>query len=169
MSGFDYPYSDVIDLRELLTYLNEHSLIRPSWHQMLDLFGDGPLDRVRSTPTIRSQRKYPYYDISAVENMTMPSAARRTPRSRCTTGGVRKAVFGTENGLTKAALILASAEVVPFVGWHHTEHASIADFSCVLLHYPFIEHLLREGRGGRADRSISRVSASGSTRDTGRD
>jgi hypothetical protein len=135
---FDYPYSDVIGVSGLLTYLNAHSYTAVV-AQMLDLFGDGPLDdRERSAPEDSLAEKYPYYDISAVEKHDYTFGRPANTAIKMHTGGVRKAVFGTENGLTKAALILASAEVVPFVGWHHTEHASIADFSCVLLHYPFL-------------------------------
>jgi hypothetical protein len=134
---FDYPYSDVIDLGELLAYLNEHSYTAVV-AQMLDMFGDGPLDRLGSTSDDALEEKYPYYDISAVEKHDYVFGRPPNSEIKMHFGGVRKTVFGTENGLTKAALILASAEVVPFVGWHHTEHASIADFSCVLLHYPFL-------------------------------
>jgi len=134
---FDYPYSDVIDLGELLAYLNERSYTAVV-AQMLDMFGDGPLDRLGSTPDDALEEKYPYYDISAVEKHDYVFGRPENSAIKMHSGGIRKTVFGTENGLTKAALILASAEVVPFVGWHHTEHASIADFSCVLFHYPFV-------------------------------
>jgi hypothetical protein len=30
------------------------------------------------------------------------------------------------------------SEIRPFVGWHQTANAAIADFTCVLLHYPFV-------------------------------
>ena len=156
---FDYPYSDVIGVRRLLTYLNEHSYTAVV-AQMLDLFGDGPLDRVRSTPEDSLGEKYPYYDISAVEKHDYAFGRPANSAIKMHSGGIRKAVFGTENGLTKAALILASAEVVPFVGWHHTEHASIADFSCVLLHYPFLSTFYEKVEEAvRTDRY--RVSASG--------
>src|SRR5215475_4167062 len=134
---FDYPYSDVINLGEVLAYLNEHSYTAVL-AQMLDMFGDGPLDRLGSTPEDALEEKYPYYDISAVEKHDYGFDHPPNSEIKMHTGGIRKTVFGTENGLTKAALILASAKVVPFVGWHHTAGASIADFSCVLLHFPFV-------------------------------
>ena len=136
---FDYPYSDVIDVRGLLTYLNEHSYTA-ALAQMLDLFGSGPLDRVRSSPDDSLRETYPYYDISAVEKHDYVFDRPANSAIKMHSGGIRKAVFGTENGLTKAALIFLSKEIVPFVGWHHTEHASIADLSCVLLHYPFLSN-----------------------------
>jgi len=134
---FDYPYSDVMDLGGLLAYLNEHSYTAVV-AQMLDMFGDGPLDRLDSTAEDALEDKYPYYDISAVEKHDYVFGRPANFAIKMHSGGVRKTVFGTDNGLTKAALILASAEVVPFVGWHHTEGALIADFSCVLLHFPFV-------------------------------
>jgi hypothetical protein len=134
---FDYPYSDVIDVRSLLTYLNVNAYTAVL-AQMLDLFADGPLDGIRSTPDDSLKEKYPYYDISAVEKHDYPFDRPANSAIKMHTGGIRKAVFGTENGLTKAALILASPQIVPFVGFHQTRGASIADFSCVLLHYPFL-------------------------------
>jgi len=156
---FDYPYSDVIDLGGLLAYLNEHSYTAVV-AQMLDMFGDGPLDRLGSTPEDTLEEKYPYYDISAVEKHDYVFGRPENSAIKMHSGGVRKTVFGTENGLTKAALILASAEVVPFVGWHHTEGASIADFSCVLLHFPFVSTFGKKVEEAvRTDRY--RVSAAG--------
>lgn len=133
---FDYPYSNVMDLRSLLTYLNEHAYTAVL-AQMLDLFSDGPLDLVSRGPDESPQDQCSYYDISAVEKHDYVFDRPANPAIKMHAGGIRKAVFGTENGLTKAALILASPEVVSFVGWHHTRRASVADFSCVLLHYPF--------------------------------
>ena len=134
---FDYPYSDVIGVRTLLTYLNEHSYTAVL-AQMLDLFGDGPLDRVSGIHDDSLREKCPYYDISAVDKHDYAFGRPANPAIKMHAGGVRKAVFGTENGLTKAALIFVSTEIVPFVGWHHTDRSSIADLSCVLLHYPFV-------------------------------
>jgi len=159
---FDYPYSNLIDVRRLLTYLNAHGYTAVL-AQMLDLFGDGPLDRVRSTPDDSLRETCPYYDISAVETHDYTFGNPANPAIKMHAGGIRKAVFGTANGLTKAALIFASSELVPFVGWHHTDRASIADFSGVLLHYPFLSTFYeRVKEAVRSDRY--RVSASGEYR-----
>jgi len=156
---FDYPYSDIIGLGELLAYLNEHSYTAVV-SQMLDMFGDGPLSGLRSTSEDALEDTCPFYDISALEKHDYRFGRPPNSEIKMHSGGVRKAVFGTENGLTKAALILASAEVVPFVGWHHTEGASIADFSCVLLHFPFVNNFYEKVEEAvRTDRY--RVSASG--------
>ena len=159
---FDYPYSDLIDVRRLLTYLNTHGYTAVL-AQMLDLFGDAPLDRMRSTPDDSLRETCPYYDLSAVETHDYTFGRPANPAIKMHSGGIRKAVFGTANGLTKAALIFASSDLVPFVGWHHTDGASIADFSGVLLHYPFLSTFYeRVEEAVRSDRY--RVSASGEYR-----
>jgi hypothetical protein len=53
-------------------------------------------------------------------------------------GGIRHRVFGTKNGLTKAALIRADRGMELFVYWHHVRGGAVADFTAVLLHYPFV-------------------------------
>ena len=70
-------------------------------------------------------------------------------------GGIRRTVFGTNNGLTKAALVLMDGKVKPFVEWHQTAGAVVADVTCVLMHYPFVstfaekvEDAVRTGRYG---------------------
>jgi hypothetical protein len=78
---FDYPYSDVLAVRNLLTYLNDNAytaVLAP----MLDLFADGPLDGVRSNPDDSLKEKYPYYDISAVEKHDYHGASCVDPTQR---------------------------------------------------------------------------------------
>jgi hypothetical protein len=53
-------------------------------------------------------------------------------------GGIRHRVFGTKNGLTKAALIRADRGMELFVYWHHVRGGAVAEFTAVLLHYPFV-------------------------------
>ena len=64
-------------------------------------------------------------------------------------------VFGTNNGLTKSALVLMDGRVKPFITWHHAKGARMADISCLLRHYPFVssfcakvEDAARTGRYG---------------------
>lgn len=75
------------------------------------------------------------------------SGAHRPPREWPTDGTVNQdarreysQVFGTENGLTRTALILRSDDLRPFVRYHHAVDAVIADFTCVLMHYPFVRN-----------------------------
>lgn len=134
---FDYPFSGVLGVGELLKYLNTHSYTAVL-AQMLDLFSDGPLRDVKSAPDDSLKERYPYYDISNVEKRRYRFGRPANAEIKMHGGGIRKSIFGTENGLTKAALILLAPDLVPFVGFHQTANAVIADFSCVLLHYPFV-------------------------------
>ena len=50
----------------------------------------------------------------------------------CFGGGIRRSVFGTENGLTKAPLVFVDDQIETFVEWHHVRHGRIADVTGVL-------------------------------------
>ena len=134
---FDYPFSGVLDVGALLTYLNRNSYTAVL-AQMLDLFSDTPLKDLKSAPGDSLKERHTYYDISNVERAPYPFDTPANAEIKMHSGGIRKSIFGTENGLTKAALIRLSADLIPFVGWHQTANATVADFTCVLLHYPFV-------------------------------
>ncbi|HTD09654.1 MAG TPA: glycosyltransferase family 2 protein [Solirubrobacteraceae bacterium] len=135
---FDYPNSDQVALRAVLTYLNEHRYTAVV-AQMLDMFADGPLERVRSHPEDRLRDAYPFYDISAIRKADYYFSRITNPDVMLHFGGIRSQVFRTGNGLTKAALVKVEPEIELFVTWHHVNGATLADFTCVILHYPFVE------------------------------
>lgn len=134
---FDYPFSETLDVGALLRYLNTNSYTAVL-AQMLDLFSDIPLGDLTSAPSDSLKERYPYYDVSNIEKRAYRHGTPANAEIKTHFGGVRKSIFGTENGLTKAALILLSRDLVPFVVFHHHANAAIADFTCVLLHYPFV-------------------------------
>lgn len=134
---FDYPGSDRMEIGALLAYLNENAYTAVL-AQMLDLFSDVPLDRLESSPRDSLKERYCYYDTSEVERHPYRFGTPANPAIRMHAGGIRKAIFGTENGLTKACLIRLVPPVIPFVGFHQVANAAIADFTAVLLHYPFV-------------------------------
>ena len=134
---FDYPCSDRMGVGALLTYLNRHAYTAVL-AQMLDLFSDVPLDQLESTPQDSLRERYRYYDTSAVERHPYRFGTPANPAIRAHAGGIRKTLFGTENGLTKACLVRLVPPLVPFVGFHQAANAAIADFTAVLLHYPFV-------------------------------
>lgn len=134
---FDYPFSDVLNLKMLLAYLNAHAYTAVV-AQMLDLFSEHSLGQQQSGKEDCVKQIYRYYDIS---NIRLDEYRFGTPSNKDIKfhfDGIRKTLFDTENGLSKAALVLLSDDIVPFVGWHHVANARIADFTCVLLHYPFV-------------------------------
>ena len=135
---FDYPFSESLNLRDLLRYLNANNYTAVV-AQMLDLFADVALNELESKADDMLKQKYVYYDISAIEKTDYVWSELSNPEIRMHWGGIRKMVFGTTNGLTKAALVLMNGKVRPFFSWgHHAEGAFIADIACILMHYPFV-------------------------------
>ena len=134
---FDYPDAGTVPLRALLRYLNEqrHTAVVA---QMLDMFADGPLERLRSTPADRLRDAYPFYDTSRVRQSEYTYSQLTNPNVRMHQGGIREQAFGTRNYLTKAPLVRVTSDLELFVDWHHVRGATISDFTAVLLHYPFV-------------------------------
>lgn len=151
---FDYPFSESLGLRDFLGYLatNRYTAVVA---QMLDMFSDVPLNELESKPDDMLKEKYVFYDISCIEKEDYLWSERSNPDIKMHWGGIRKLVFGTINGLTKAALVLMDGRVKPFITWHHVRGARMADISCLIRHYPFVssfyakvEDAVRTGRYG---------------------
>jgi hypothetical protein len=134
---FDYPFSRSLSLGDFLRYLN-HNRYTAVVAQMLDMFSGGPFTTIESTPDDRLKEKYPFYDLSSIVKSEYEWSEPSTPHIKMHWGGIRRAVFGTGNGLTKAALVRMDGRVRPFVEWHQATGALVADVSCVLMHYPFV-------------------------------
>lgn len=151
---FDYPFSSTLSLADFLGYLN-HNNYTAVVAQMLDMFSDVTLNNLKSQPDDLLGEKYVYYDISSIDKEEYLWSERSNPAIKMHWGGIRKMVFGTINGLTKAALVLMDGRVRPFITWHHPKGARMADISCLLRHYPFVssfqakvEDAARTGRYG---------------------
>ena len=105
--------------------------------QMLDMFPSGPLgDMPHESPDDIGAR-YPFFDISDISKRPYHFDSDPTSTLQFHRGGIRRTVFGSENALTKAALIYVDDRIETFVSWHHVRNASFADVTGVLLHYPF--------------------------------
>jgi Glycosyl transferase family 2 len=148
---FDFPYSHSLSLKDFLRYLNEHRYTGVI-NQMLDMFSDLPLSDLGRTTQCALKRRYNRYDISAIEKVPYRHQPIENGRIKKHFGGVRKTIFGTNNGLTKVSLIRIDGQLEPFVQWHHTRGARIADISCVLLHYPFIDFAAKASEAIRSQR-----------------
>jgi hypothetical protein len=151
---FDYPYSNILNLHDFLSYLNKNHYTAVI-AQLLDMFSDKPLAELDNSVDEFIQEKFKYYDISGIEKRNYLFSEYPTGAIKFHFGGIRRLIFGTYNGLTKASLILMDGKVESFVGWHHTRNARIADISCVFKHYPFInsffakvQDAVRTGRYG---------------------
>lgn len=135
---FDYPYSQTIALRDFLRYLNEYRYTAVL-AQMVDMFAPVSLSEVRSGVEDSVVDKYTHYDLSSIRKVTYTWPGMSNPDIKWHLGGVRGRVFGTNNSLTKAALLYGDGKLRPFVSFHHVKGARIADISCLLRHYPFVE------------------------------
>jgi hypothetical protein len=135
---FDFPYSDSIPLRDFLRYLNRHQYTGVVT-QMLDMFSDVPLSNAGAATGTSLQSVYNRYDVSSIEKLPYRHQHIENDSIKKHFGGIRKTIFGTNNGLTKISLLRVDGKVEPFIQWHHTRGAKIADISCVLFHYPFVE------------------------------
>ena len=151
---FDYPFSESLRLAAFLQYLNtnRYSAVVA---QMLDMFSDIPLSKLESKTDDILKEKYVYYDISDIEKEDYLWSKRSNPAIKMHWGGIRKRVFGTNNGLTKSPLVFMDGKVKQFITWHHPKGARMADISCLLRHYPFVssfcdkvEDAVRTGRYG---------------------
>src|SRR5215218_28133 len=144
---FDYPYSDVLGLNSFLGYLNERSYTAVV-AQMLDMFPEEPLSgsRVANLPDEPLKQRHRFYDVSNIRRENI----KELPRLRNNTlesddieffsGGVRSTLFRSTSLLTKFPLVFSDGRIKPFDGSSHwVDNARIADFTCVLLHYKFLD------------------------------
>jgi glycosyltransferase involved in cell wall biosynthesis len=133
---FDYVGSDVVALGQLLRYLDSRGFTAVV-AQMLDLFSDWPLSHIPLRMEDDLKSNYVYCDLSEIEQSPYRWSKLSSDGVRMHHGGIRKTLFGTNNGLTKAPLVFVSPRIRLFRDWHHAENAHVADFTSVLLHYPF--------------------------------
>jgi hypothetical protein len=151
---FDYPFSESLSLSGFLGYLNANRYTAVV-AQMLDMLPEVTFNELENKPDDMLKEKYVYYDMSAIEKTEYLWSERSNPDIKMHWGGVRKSVFGTDNGLTKSPLVLIDGQVETFITWHHVKGARMADISCLLRHYPFVssfsakvEDAVRTGRYG---------------------
>jgi GT2 family glycosyltransferase len=132
---FDYPGSESLPVDDLLTYLTEHGYTAVV-AQMVDMFADGPLADSPTEP-VDLRSAFPYFDITDISKQ--PYWYDDEPESPLKShhGGIRRTIFGSNNGLSKAALTFVDDRIEIFAAWHHARNARFADITCALLHFPF--------------------------------
>jgi len=101
------------------------------------MFSDAPLAGIVDDGEKPLEEIYRYYDTSNIAKSEYRWSELSSADVKMHHGGIRKTMFGTNNGLTKAALVFVGPGVKLFRDWHHAENAQVADLTCVLLHYPF--------------------------------
>jgi hypothetical protein len=156
---FDYPYSDVLGLDSFLRYLSERSFTAVV-AQMLELFSEKPLQDTAATigGDVPVKELYRFYDVSDVRSDNWRLEVARGTNNTLTneevtslSGGIKSTIFGRNATLTKHPLIFSDGMVKPVDGTaHRVSNARIADITCVLYHYRFLdnfyEHIRRAVR-----------------------
>src|SRR5215216_478219 len=158
---FEYPYSDVVGLDSFLGYLTEKSYTAVA-AQMLDMFPEEPLSgREETLQDEPLKERYRFYDISYITRTSI----KENPRLRNNTlesdeieifrDGIENTIFGSKPLRTKFPLVFTDGRIKPFDrSSHWVDNARIADITCVLLHYKFLDgyfqkqaaQAVREGR-----------------------
>jgi glycosyl transferase family 2 len=144
---FDYPYSDVVSLSTLLGYLSSNSYTAVV-AQMLDMFPEEPLSGSRegSLPDEPLKERHRFYDVSNVRTENIKELRRlrnnilESDDIEFFSGGIRSTIFRTTSLLTKFPLVFSDGRVKTFDGSAHwVDNARIADLTCVLFHYKFLD------------------------------
>lgn len=146
---FDYPFSDVVDLKALLGYLSENSYTAVVAY-MLDMFpekisADEPLPEDLSVKELKETNRFydlsgvtreRYYDVGEIGNVLS------NEEIEVLRGGVRQDVFNVRPMLTKHPLVFLDDELRPMdLSDHWAGNARVADFTGVLLHYKLSNNL----------------------------
>jgi hypothetical protein len=155
---FDWPFSRVVSIGSLLRYLNARGYTAVI-AQMLDLFSELPISEVRDDPEEDITKNYRYYDISNISKTNYTISRLSYDGVKAHNGGVRKTLFGSNNGLTKAPLVFVDRRIQLFKLWHHAANAYIANFTCVLLHYPFTSSFYNKVRDAAATKRYGFVTS----------
>ena len=146
---FDYPYSDIVGLGSLLRYLNGKSYNAVA-AQALDMFPEKPLSGASpaSEPDTPLKELHRFYDVSRltrkpikeIPDLLLDNTLESGEVERLS-GGIREMVFGFAPSLTVFPLVFFDDGVkLMQSGRHRVNNARIADVTCVLFHYKFVEH-----------------------------
>jgi hypothetical protein len=147
---FDFPYSDIIGLDSLLGYLNSKSYTAVA-AQMLDMCPEKPLSSRAGNLDEPLKELHRFYDLSNIERRRMKRYSRLnntldSDEIETFRGGIHDTIFGTWPHLTKFPLLFSDGKVKPMDddSSHRVGNAKIADFTCVLFHYKFLNKHFHE-------------------------
>src|SRR5215216_6323779 len=145
---FDYPYSDVVGLNSFLGYLTEKSYTAVA-AQMLGMFPEEPLSgREGNLQDEPLKERHRFYDISNISRTSVTKKQHRHDKKNTLQSdeigifrdGIRSAIFSDSPLLTKFPLVFKDGRIKPFDrSAHWVANARIADISCVLFHYKFLD------------------------------
>jgi glycosyltransferase involved in cell wall biosynthesis len=145
---FEYPYSDVVSLKALLRYLNEHSYTAVVTY-MLDMFPETllPASEDLSTEYEDLKEVYRFYEISDVRTWDYNEGGDignvvSNEEIEILQGGVQQRLFGIGPLLMKHPLVFLDEKLKPHdMSDHWAGNARIADFTALFLHYKLSANL----------------------------
>jgi MoaA/NifB/PqqE/SkfB family radical SAM enzyme len=141
---FDHPFSNILSMKELLTYLKKKNYTSVVAN-MLDMFAK-ETEFSESKINTDLLNKYCYYDISHLQNNKYFSKFKvyclynslADKRMKYYYGGIRDTLFKTPSSrylLVKHPLIYVNGKLEPVTNPHFCNKANIADITCLLRHY----------------------------------
>lgn len=151
---FDYPFSEIVTTDSFLRYLTQNRFTAVV-AQMLDMFPEGPISAARLQRRETLKERHVFYDLSDIERKNYSGAGIVTgvgntisnKEIKAFRGGIQQRVFGLRGPLTKHPLVFFDGTVKPMDGSsHNVSHARVADVTCVLLHYRFLDYLYEKTR-----------------------
>src|SRR5215218_10054074 len=150
---FDYPYSDVVGFDSFLGYLTEKSYTAVA-AQMLDMFLEEPLSgREENLEDEPLKERLRFYDISNISRRSIKELHHLHNRNNKLESdeiemfrdGIQNTIFGSKPLRTKFPLVFTDGRIKPFDrSSHWVDNANIADITCVLLHYKFLDGYLHK-------------------------
>ena len=159
---FDFPFSDILDLRSFLSYLNKHHY-NAVVAQMLDMFADEPMSGGDADRAGSLLERFPFYDMSDIRKESYDAheiCSYNTASNADISvyfGGIRRTVFGADCTLTKHPLVFLDGSVKP-VPAHFARNARVADISCVLYHFKCMPTLKKDAALAIREKGYSRDS-----------
>lgn len=135
---FDYPGSEHIDLSQLIQYLNQ-THATAVLVQMLDMYPQTAIGPVYPNTNFRAAHQW--FEIDTLDPKPIPPGLDNHLPScdlHLNYGGVRQRIFGASPLLSKFSLIKPD-RYLHLVGLHLVSWAKIADLSCVVCHYKFLD------------------------------
>lgn len=141
---FDYPDSDRISMKQLIKYLNKYKYTGVIAY-MLDMFSRETFIH-KKTKHDDFVKTCCYYDISNIvkhdygyyeENKNNQFENKYIKIYK---GGIRNKIFGNNSPffLIKHPLMFIDKNIIPFTTPHFCNKANLADITCVIKHYKFI-------------------------------
>src|SRR5918994_3252548 len=145
---FDYPYSDVVGLDSFLGHLSSNSYTAVA-AQMLDMFPEEPLSgREGNLEDEPLKELHRFYDISNINRTSVKELHHLHNRNNTLESdeieifrdGIQNTIFGSRLYLTKHPLMFTDGRTKPSDrSSHWVANAKIADITCVLFHYKFLD------------------------------